>query len=620
MSAKYSVGRNVKRHVMPAICAAIMVMQMGAAGLGASAAGIDLEELFKDALNNDSGYEIVTETPTYSNQPSQVILSEGRSEHKIHATDAQKRGEQINIDSVDMTGVEDWVNGTSWWVGRDSVKYAVGMGYVKGVGGSLAGDRNVTNAEFSAVLLRMCVDSDEIARLGEEYRIANYTGEESIGDWDTEHWYVKQGFQAAANKYGLGVQGGRDDVCTRSIMAKMLVDAMESRGESTELTSDNQKAARKVVKDPKAIESCGSSVEKDIYRTIWYGIITGDEHGRFNPTEGMTRAAMCEVLYRLDNPLTNGTGPRDSVIASSGVRNVKVEDDKVEQGVTYFTQKYYSPEGKYLFKYTYTVAAEPVRVIDVKEWLWQSNLGNNELVEGKSFKYAKRLVNTEPIVIDNRTPDVLHRAPMEGDTCINRDGEAFVLRIDPITGVLGAGQDCAPWVGFPIETGKGYIDFQHKQYIADENLHAFGDMYGYLFGHDLFFKQVGVPGRKNEWATSNQIMLLCEQTMGRGWCQQKALELYGLYGYTPEDWELEWIKTLPEKPIPYDEALKHGSEFDADFYAIPAVLGLDAGYRMGHLGLWTVYVDDGMFGTGKLVIGNAVYQDMDPGTERTTPW
>lgn len=382
---------RIRRVVVPMLTALVILSQTAPASFAMSA-----DDVASLAATNQQ-VEIIQNMPANN---AAVNLSAAGASYTVLA---------VNDHSGDMD-FADWAPGP-WWYGRDSIKYAVDKGYIQGmvVDGKtvIGGSETVTEAMFATVLVRMAVSQSDqqkyIAQdradwIEDQQTTDQFNGkaprsETELGalydagktgrNWATQTMYI-------AKQSGLldGISASTDGagVCARSTMARMLVNALNIRGEDTSQT--NIQAAVDAMSDRYTIWSSGSAQE--IGTAIALGLITGDNNKAFNPSGTMDRASMCEVLHRLDNP----SGQREAVLKQSG--------------------------------------------LDGSSSSSSSSSGPN----GNSNQTA-----STPITIDMRTPDVAHRAPKEGDTIIRPDGSEVVLARDPVTGVLGYGQNVGAYLG-----------------------------------------------------------------------------------------------------------------------------------------------------------------------------
>lgn len=311
-----------------------------------------------------------------------------------------------STEPVDVLSVFTDIPADHWSRKSGSLAYCVEQGYMRGTSSDTFNPGGtVTVNQLAAVMVRMSVPEDTQASLAEQARTEWIAGQqatqadqgaelqdvETLGarydNKDGVHWAYEPMYtarQAGLLEGTTATQAG-EEPCTRSTMARMLVNALNIRGE--DISQTNIQAAVDAMSDRYTIWSSGSAQE--IGTAIALGLITGDNNKAFNPSGTMDRASMCEVLYRLDNP----SGQRAAAIKQTGLDGSSSSSSAS------------GPNGN-----------------------------------------ANQTAST-PITIDMRTPDVAHRAPKEGDTIIRPDGSEVVLARDPVTGVLGFGQNVGAYLG-----------------------------------------------------------------------------------------------------------------------------------------------------------------------------
>lgn len=397
---------RVRRVVVPMLTALVILSQTAPAAFAMSA-----DDVASLAATNQQ-VEIIQNMP--ANNAAVNLSAAGASYTvlaSITASEAQKAGQQLDLSKVDMSPFADWSKEQGgWWFGRDSIKYAVGMGYIKGAEHngvkSLEGSRSVTEAEFATVLLRMTTSQADIAKYQAEHK-AIYIEDATTGgltaaqaeaaykDAVRSNWAIANMY--AAGKVGLldGITTGIDvnTKCSRSTMARMLVNALNIRGEDTSKVDINQ--AVNAMSDRYTIQSSGSADAIGV--AIGLGLIAGDNNKAFNPSGTMDRASMCEVLHRLDNP----SGQREAVLKQSGL------DGSTNSGSS-----------------------------------TNGGSSNNGQASTAVHKF------------DMRTPATEFHDPKEGDIVIRPDGSEVVLKRDPTTGVLGYGQNVGVYLNAMSANGK----------------------------------------------------------------------------------------------------------------------------------------------------------------------
>lgn len=396
------------------------------------------------------------------------------------AAEAKAAGEQLDLGSVSIAGLVDW-DSSQWWASRDSVKYAIGRGYVNGRkvdgGAEFAGSSPVTHNEFAAVLVRMCVKPENIEACRKEAlaQWARFKGlDASKPETDkrfreTEHWMVAAGYVQAAEKYTIEsvtmLGEGGDKPCTRQEMARLICNALRVRGE------DNR--AINGLEAVKALTDYGSIMSgrrNDVGIAVGYGIIAGDNAGQFKASETMDRASMCEIIYRLDNPkMSDGMTPRDKVI-----NNMFGDRSQVPNDPAY----------------------------DVNDPTHEVSKAMRE----SGIETDLRII--EPITIDMRTPEVGHRCPYAGDTVIRPDGTSVVLEFDEKYGILGWGQNCDPWTG-TISGYDGHL-YGIGEWGGDGDMRAARDKDYYEFKAQDHLMLCLVGGEATKWEAhwSNEFELV----------------------------------------------------------------------------------------------------------------
>lgn len=341
------------------------------------------------------------------------VHAEGQdTAHWYSAAQAKEAAEALDLSTVSTDQFIDW-DDSQWWANRDSVKYAIGRGYMQGratdKGVVFAGNEPVTTNEVLAILVRMCATPEYIAENREEaWRTwSAQQGNSSMTREavnNTQHWILTTGYahtftNLVMNSDGLASETpyyqknyGSDRPCPRSKIAEYICYALSVRGENVRAVNCWEAVKAFTHTDLYIFSGC----EPFVGWATGFGIVTGDENGKFNEWGEVDRASMCEIIYRLDNPSKNGTSPREQAIKRmfGGV-----------SGVPKFSA---------------------------------SELMTND---------PTNPFNLNPITIDMRTPEVGHRCPYAGDTVIRPDGTSVVLKFDEKYGILGWGQNCDPWTG-----------------------------------------------------------------------------------------------------------------------------------------------------------------------------
>ncbi|SHK28852.1 S-layer homology domain-containing protein [Paramaledivibacter caminithermalis] len=173
------------------------------------------------------------------------------------------------------------LNGYSW--AKDAVEIMVCKGIVNGrTDTKFDPHENITRAEFAALITRM---------LGYKSESDDYIPFEDV---DEGSWYYK----AVAVAYKNGLINGRSERTfdpkgniTRQEMTKIIAKVLQK--ESVDLAEDKKINFFKDIKDiaPWAQASVELAARK--------GIVTGNEEGRFAPTEKANRVQAVVMLYRL---------------------------------------------------------------------------------------------------------------------------------------------------------------------------------------------------------------------------------------------------------------------------------------------------------------------------------
>lgn len=430
---------RIRRVVVPMLTALVILSQTAPAAFAMSA-----DDVVSLAATNQQ-VEIIQNMPANN---AAVNLSAAGASYTVLA---------VNGHSGDM-GFADWAPGP-WWYGRDSIKYAVDKGYIQGmvVDGKtvIGGSETVTEAMFATVLLRMTTTQADINKYVAECKatyIADYTtGGMTSAQAESAYASAKKGNWAlelmyAANRVGLldGITTSTDGAgdCSRATMARMLVNALNIRGE--DISQTNIQAAVDAMSDRYTIWSSGSAQE--IGTAIGLGLIAGDNNKAFNPSGTMDRASMCEVLHRLDNP----SGQREAVLKQSGLDGSSSSGSSTNGG--------------------------------------SSNNGQASTAVHK---------------FDMRTPATEFHDPKEGDIVIRPDGSEVVLKRDPVTGVLGYGQNVGVYLNASTNNGHiitaGVFDASFKMGFSD------GKASGTYIKSNL-------PGQESTYLWSGEWQAVCDAT------------------------------------------------------------------------------------------------------------
>lgn len=372
----------------------------------------------------------------------------------------------------------DWDN-SQWWADRDSVKYAIGMGYIQGRktadGTVFAGNEPVTVNEFLTVMARMKLSPQAIQEAQQGW-INNHPGYTRM----LSHWFMRDGYFVASYKFrypqvypyyydpveGCEIIKEGDQPCTRKRMAGILVYTyVETENQTIDV---NGVEAVKFLNDYEAVKESGDDYSL-IGIALGLGLITGDNNGNFDPQGTVNRASMCEVIYRLANlTASDGTTPRKQAIKQV------------------FGENPVPCHQKYMVDPNDPQYGTPV---------------NGPLNNQGVAPY-------EAITIDMSTPNVGHRCPHAGDTVIRPDGTSVVLKFDEKYGILGWGQNCDPWTG-TISGYDGHL-YRMGEWGGGYDLRAFRDKDYHEFKSQDHLMKCLVGGEATKWEAhwSNEFELV----------------------------------------------------------------------------------------------------------------
>ena len=204
----------------------------------------------------------------------------------------------------------------------DAVMYCADKGFVNGVGDNTFKPENtITVQEFVAVLVRLCLSEEDMAKYTAEVR----ADKEYVSAYEQSDWaYLPLMIAGQSMIYSINC-GGYDlhykevDVSkwswrlpiTRIKAADCLFGSLKYSGEHSPDDFDFQ-AVFDCLQDSANI-SAEYNIDS-ISAVLAYGLMGGDDYKRFNPANMMTRAEACEVFRRLDDP-----AEREAVKTAMGV-------------------------------------------------------------------------------------------------------------------------------------------------------------------------------------------------------------------------------------------------------------------------------------------------------------
>lgn len=281
-----------------------------------------------------------------------------------------------------------------------AVTYSFDNGYVNGTSATTYNsDGQITIVEFIKVMVQMSTTEEQRTAIMDK---AGTTPEQAT-DWTYQYRTIGKeiGLYAGLAQYE---NDKGETKCTRAVMAHILVNTLKARGEDiSDVDGFMVLASLSTFNDAEAIKN--SPYVTDIGTAISLGLIGGDNNHNFLPDDYMNRASAAQIFLRLDNP----NGERAEVLKKLQSSSTTNGSGTTSGGSTI------SPP-----------------VLDGN--------GNN-------------VSTLEPITIDMRTPNVSHREPKAGDTVIRPDGTSVVLAVEPVTGILGFGQNVGAYLGTAGQNG-----------------------------------------------------------------------------------------------------------------------------------------------------------------------
>jgi hypothetical protein len=232
--------------------------------------GVDPEKITTGIVVNPDG--------TIHHVPTQVTVINGRYYAVINSLTNSTYSVIWNpIEFADMSS--HWAKASGNNMGSRMV--------VNGVGnGNYEPDRNMTRAEFAAVMVRA---------LG----LAPEKGGSSFGDVVSSQWYC--GYIKTAAAYGI-VKGysdsafGPSDTITREQAMTMIARAMEITGLNAELANDEGGKLLEVYSDRAAVSAYATD---SIAKCVKTGVVSGRENNTLAPKAYVTRAEVAVMAERL---------------------------------------------------------------------------------------------------------------------------------------------------------------------------------------------------------------------------------------------------------------------------------------------------------------------------------